>query len=146
MEVLHTLETIHTIESSLDEELSYHYLESFNKTSLDYHKYTFPEYNYEDIKNLINRYACFCASILDFKTNKSYTSPFPLQIFRYLMMSDGTWATYYSKYKDLGYVVEGAHWSNGLYYQVRQDKRHPFDVHQVVFYLDSNTRYTYNFP
>lgn len=146
MEVLHTLDNIHNIESSLDEELSYHYLRSFNLTSESYHKYTFPDYSYSDIKNLVNRYACFCASILDFNTNKSYTSPFPLQVFRYLMMPDGSWSYYYRRNKNLGYVIEGAHWSNGLFYQVRADAQHPFDIYQVVLYLDSNTRYTYKFP
>jgi len=143
---LHTLDNIHSIESTLDEELSYHYLSSFTNSSLLFYKYSYPDLLYSHIRTLVNEFTCFCSSILDFNSGRSYTSPVPLQVFRYLMLEDGSWSNYYSRYNNSGYVVEGAHWSNGLFYQVRQDSRQPFETYEVNLYIDSLTKTMYNFP
>ena len=45
-----------------------------------------------------------------------------------------------------GYIVEGLQWSNGLVYQVREDKKEQFQIYQIVLIIDSLTKTMYNYP
>lgn len=48
--------------------------------------------------------------------------------------------------KKPGYVVEGAYWSNGMFYQVREDKQEDFEIYEISLYVDRLTQLTAKFP
>lgn len=143
--LIHSLENLHTIESSLDEEDSYILLQYLNISPLYSEKYVFPPIPHLVVSAIATSFSFFSAKIKDKKTNQLYSSNIPLTIFRYLMLPDGTWSYYYTVRRKVGYVVEGMQWSNGYFYQVREDKEQDFEVHQITLSIDSFTKRLYNF-
>ncbi len=147
--IVHTLENLHLIDSRLDEENSYYFLQDSLLHSFNWHKYEYPTLSYDEIETLCINFSCFSAKVKDAKLGKLLSSLVPLVTFRYLMLSDGTWSNYYTIRRKPGYVVEGMQWSNGLIYQVRQDiknNKESFETYQVVLLIDEPTKVLYNFP
>jgi len=147
--IVHTLENLHLIDSRLDEENSYHFLKDSLLHSFNWHKYEYPNLNYDVIEALCINFSCFCAKIKDLKAEKLLSSLVPLVTFRYLMLSDGSWSNYYAIRRKPGYVVEGMQWSNGLIYRVRQDVKNDsniFQTYQVVLLINETTKILHNFP
>ena len=71
---------------------------------------------------LSSNFALFYAKVKDLKSEESFQTNRPIHIFRYIMLEDGSWSNYYAVRKKHGFVVEGMYWSNGMIYQVREDK------------------------
>lgn len=143
--LIHSLENLHTIESSLDEEDSYILLQYLNISPIYSEKYIFPPISQLIVSAIATSFSFFSAKIKDQKTNQLYSSNIPLTIFRYLMLPDGTWSYYYTVKRKVGYVVEGMQWSNGYFYQVREDKEQDFKLYQINLSIDSFTKRLYNF-
>ena len=84
--------------------------------------------------------------VKDSNSNQSYLSNVPIHVFRYLMLNDGTWSYYYTPKRKPGYVVEGYCWSNGLIYQVREDKTQNFQTYEVILLIDGYVKSLHSFP
>jgi hypothetical protein len=97
------------------------------------------------MSQLCNSFSIFNAKIKDTK-GKSYHSYFPLGVFRYMIHEDLSYSNYYTPRRKPGYVVEGSYWSNGMYYQVREDDNENIQIHQIVFYVDELTRKMSRYP
>jgi len=144
--IIHSIQNVHLKESKLDEEDSYNFLQEYLSTNSHYYKYSYPDISKDEIYTLISTFCFFCATVKDLSTNKSYPSNIPITIFRYLLLDDGTWSLYYTVRKKRGRVVEGMQWSNGLFYQVREDKKDGFELHEATLLVDAVTKTMYNFP
>ena len=142
--LVHSLENLHTIESKLDEEDSYIYLQNLNVSYKYSERYSFPPISRPIVSAIATSFCFFSAKIKDASTNQLYSSNIPLTVFRYLMLEDGSWSYYYTVKRKPGYVVEGMQWSNGFLYQVREDKDKDFEVYQINLSIDSFTRRLYN--
>lgn len=141
-----TLQTIHLMESTIDDEESYYFLIEYYRQKILHYIYRYPMYSYEDIATLVNNYTLFCARVKDTKTNQKYVSNFPIGVFRYMLHDDMSWSPYYTVRRKPGYVVEGAYWSNGMFYQVRDDAKKDFTIHEVTLMIDSLTQKMHAFP
>lgn len=147
--VVHTLENLHLVDSRLDEENSYYFLQDALLHSSHFYSYEYPTLDYSIIETLSINFSCFSAKIKDKKSNKMLNSLIPLVVFRYLMLEDGSWSHYDTTSRKPGYVVEGMYWSNGLIYRVREDVKNnsqPFKTHQIVLLIDESTKVLHNFP
>lgn len=151
--LIRTLHTVHLIESDIDEEDSFAYLQHNYLNNYLYYKYSAPDiYDFDEIDKMSSEFCLFLGKVQD--NNAQYLlSPIPLFTFRYIMLQDGTPSSYYAVRKKEGYVVEGFSWSNGLTYQVRQDVKvingeytSPFEIYQRVLYIDHTTKTLYNYP
>lgn len=144
--IIHSIQNVHLKESKIDEEDSYHFLNEYLSSSTHFHKYSFPPLTKEEMISLVSNFSFFCAKIKDSTNEKLYSSNIPLTIFRYLLLPDDTWSHYYTVHKKQGRVVEGMQWSNGLFYQIREDTENHFEVYEIVLLIDSLTKTMYNFP
>lgn len=141
-----TLQSIHRFESTLEEDDSYYFLSEYIKEKVLHYIYKYPAYNLTDISTLVNKFTLFSAKVRDTIDNKSYSSNIPIGIFRYVLLEDLSWSRYYTVKRKPGYIVEGAYWSNGMFYQVREDIQQDFDVYEVTLMIDSITQKIYSFP
>jgi|694.fasta_scaffold25775_12 hypothetical protein len=145
--LIYNINNLHLIDSTITDEESYYLLNSYIEQKKDsYHIYTYPDFSLKEIYNLINAFCLFFAYIKDIKENKKYISNVPLGVFRYILLEDLTSAPYYAVKRKSGYIVEGMYWSNGVIYQVREDKKEDFEIHQIVLILDSLTKRLHNYP
>ena len=147
--VVHTLENLHLVDSRLDEENSYYFLQEALTHSSSFYMYEYPTLDYSTIETLCINFSCFSAKVKHKESNKLLSSLVPLVTFRYLMLSDGSWSNYDTISRKPGYVVEGMYWSNGLIYRVRDDVKNisqQFKTHQVVLLIDESTKILRNFP
>lgn len=141
-----SLQSLPHFESTLDESDSYYFLAQYFQEKVLHFIYRYPAYSYDDIANLVNNFTFFCSKVKDTQTGKSYSSNIPVGFFRYILLEDMTWAPYYAVRRKPGYVVEGAYWSNGMFYQVREDKDKDFEVYEVTLMIDPLTQKMYSFP
>jgi hypothetical protein len=144
--LIHSLQNLHQIDATLDEEDSFIFLREYNLTKNLYYKYDYPTLNKDLIETLVANFCFFYAKIKDSTNEKLYSSNIPLNVFRFVLLEDGNYAPYYTVRRKPGYIVEGLHWTNGLVYQVREDKKDEFEVYQIVIFVDSLTKTMYNFP
>lgn len=144
--LIHSIQNIHLIDSKIDEEDSYILLSELNNSSLYPEEYTFPSLDQSQVFSLVTDFCFFCGKVKDANTKKYYTSNIPLTVFRYIMLEDGSYSQYYTLRKKPGYVVEGMHWSNGYFYQVRENTLQDFTVYKISLFIDSFTKKMYNFP
>lgn len=142
----YNIHNLHLRDATLDEEMSFGYLNWYLTENKYNYSYNSPPVDLDSLYILISNFALFYAKIKILKTNESIYSNKPLYIFRYLMLQDGSWSQYYAVRRKPGYVVEGMAWSNGLFYQVREDKNKDFEIYQTHLTVDSITKTMYNFP
>ena len=148
-QMLFTPQLIPLAESTLCEEDSFYLLSTFEKSFPNYIKYSVSDtFSIESIINISTLFATFHSRIkISQSSTDSIASVVPLDVFRYKMLEDGS--SYYTKtppssYKP-GYIVEGAWWSNGMFYAVREES--VFDVYlDAVLYVDQYTKGLYNYP
>lgn len=137
--LLHTPENLHTIDSTLVEEDSYHYLNKYLRDHSHYEKYSYPEKSLDAITTDAINFCLFSAKI---KVGKELIHSFkPLAIVRYVLHEDLTYSNYYTNHRQPGYIVEGYVWTNGLLYQVRQDKPNNFKIYERTILVDNPTAY-----
>jgi len=144
--LLHSLHNLHTVESTLDESDSYIFLSNFLFDKKHYYTYKYPDISYEDIHSLTSKFCVFCAKVKDAHTNSTYISNVPIHVLRYVLLQDGSWSFYYTPKRKLGYIVEAFCWSNGLLYQVREDKPFDFEVYEITLLIDGYTKSLHSFP
>lgn len=144
--LLCTLQTIHRFDATHEEQESYYFLNEYIRQKFLYYTYRYPNYNFDDIVSLVNNFTLFCAKVRDAKTNQKHSSNIPLGVFRYVLLEDMTWSPYYTVRRKPGYVVEGAYWSNGMFYQVREDAKDNFEVYEVNLMIDPFTQKMHSFP
>jgi len=144
--LLHSLHNLHSSEANMDESDSYVFLSQFLLDKKHYYTYKYPELSYEDISSIVSKFCIFCAKVKDSKTENLYLSNVPIHIFRYVLLEDGSWSYYYTPKRKPGYIVEGFCWSNGLLYQVREDKLQNFSTYEVNLMIDGYTKSLHSFP
>lgn len=155
-QMLYTPQLISLAESTLCEEDSFYLLSNFEQTFSNYEKYSVSdELNIESIINVITTFSTFHSRIkISQNSTDSIASVVPLDVLRYKMLEDQSFhyvKTAPSSYKP-GYIVEGAWWSNGMYYVVREEsisksESSPSDMFlDAVLYIDQYTKGLYNYP
>lgn len=142
----YNLHTIHLQESTLDEEDSFYFLHHYNLNKKLNYIYRYPDIDLNTIYILSSNFAFFYGRIYEKGTNNFFQTNTPLNVFRYLMLEDGSWSNFYTLKKKPGYVVEGMYWSNGMMYQVREDKKSDFEIYEIILSIDSLTKTMHNFP
>lgn len=143
---VHTLSTLPHIESSYDEEDSYYVLNELIGSFKDSLLYdSNKNINSESIISLCNTYCLFHASVT-YKDIRNFKINIPLAVFRFIMLEDLSWSLYEARKREPGYVVEGMFWTNGMIYQVREDKETDFEIHQICLYVDRSTARLNNYP
>jgi hypothetical protein len=141
--VLHTPETIFLIEATVSEDTSYYLhqncLENFSFV------YDNSKYYLDQVMSMINSFAVFHSKIsLSEISRQRVSSRIPLEVFRYKLLSDGSWyyvKTIPSKHKD-GKIVEGALWSNGMFSVTREKGT----VVEASLHIDEYTKEFYSYP
>jgi hypothetical protein len=144
---VHTLFTLPYIESFYDEEDSHYILNEIIKEFSDFAVYDSKNelLSLDTVIAIANNYALFHASITHGDAKNLYIN-LPLAVFRYIMLEDLSWSFYDTIRRKPGYVVEGMFWTNGMVYQVREDKEKDFEVYQICVYIDKQTVRKYNYP
>jgi hypothetical protein len=142
---LHTVDTLPFIDSTVDEDTSYHIHSSYEQVFPFSIKYDSADYSIERVISLINTFAVFHGRIkIDHDLEHTVSSKIPLEVFRYKKLDDGS--IYYvntipSKHKN-GHVVEGAFWSNGMFVISRRNNI----TSLATLYIDQKTKDLYNYP
>lgn len=142
---LHTPYTIRFIDATISEESSF-YLHTNYEVSFPFSaKYDNTKYTLEQLLGLINNFCIFHAKVkLTSESKQNIHSPIPIEVFRYKLLEDGSWYsvnTAPSKHKD-GQIVEGALWSNGLFYIIRNEDL----VTDAALYIDQLTKDFNQYP
>jgi hypothetical protein len=141
-----SLQTIHLMDANLEEDESHYFITEYYNQKILHYLYRFPDRSFDDITSLVNNFTYFCAKVKDNTTKLKYSSNIPIGVFRYVLLEDLSWSPYYTVRRKPGLIVEGAYWSNGMFYQVREDKKEDFDVYEVVLMVDPLTQKMYSFP
>jgi len=144
-QLLHSLTELPYTPSTIDEESSYWISQNYETENPGHIRYTDADFSQPMLTKMCDTFAVFQAKVQDLE-GKIYQSYFPINVFRYILQEDMTWTYYYTPRKKPGYVVEGAYWSNGMFYQVREDKQEDFEVYEISLYVDRLTQLTAKFP
>jgi hypothetical protein len=148
---VHSPYMLFRVDETMDEQSSYNFLSMYELSFPYYHHYTKDDYPLDSLVSAINTFSMFHGrvKILSDETMKhSVVSALPLDVFRYKMLSDGSWyfvKTTRSRRKE-GYIVEGASWSNGMYYVVREEQNSSGIFIDAHLYIDQYTKDLYSYP
>lgn len=146
LSLFQTLDNIHVIDATLDESDSYYFLHEYQKENYLFYRYSSPDiYSFNELDIMSKNFCMFFAKVRDISGNV-LCSPIPINVFRFMLMADGSYSNYYTPKRKSGYVVEGMYWSNGMTYQVREDKKDDFEIYQKVLFIDSLTKTLHNYP
>lgn len=146
--LLHTPELLFSIDSTIDEESSYNLVSLYRSTFTLNHNYDSKSYTLEQLLYLSTQFAIFSGRVKISSKQDSSTiaSKVPLEVFRYKMLDDGSW--YYAKTTPRnhkpGYIVEGALWTNGMYYLVRTEDTK--QILEITLSLDQYTKDIHGYP
>ena len=143
--MIHNLvDSIENKDSSFDPENSYYFLRDYILYK-PWHVYSTRDYSFDVVSHLSKLFTSSQGQV--FLTELDPNSPTiwasaPLGIFRYRMDSNNFWQEigYLDKIK--GYIVEGAYWNNGFFYQVK-DKQNTIEMN---LFIDDQTSIRYNYP
>jgi hypothetical protein len=144
-QLLHTLTELPYTPATVDEETGYYITQIYESENPEFIKYTTDQFDIFAMSQLCNSFAAFTAKVKNTE-GKMYQSYFPLGVFRYMLHEDLSYSNYYAPKRKPGYVVEGSYWSNGMFYQVREDDNKNLQIHQIVFYVDELTRKMSKYP
>jgi hypothetical protein len=134
------------LEATMDESDSFWFLQKWQEEFPDSYYYNSHLHGFDIVSFLANRFVLFCSKV-EIPNKLTFFSPLPLSVFRYLMVEDlNSWDYYTFTNKRNGYVVEGANWSNGLLYQVRNHDLDNINVIQTVLLLSKEAKILNNFP
>jgi len=146
--LLHTPELLFSIDSTIDEESSYNLISLYRPTFILNHYYDSKSYTLEQLLYLTTQFAVFSGRVKISSRQDSPTiaSKVPLEIIRYKMLDDGSW--YYAKTTPRnhkpGYIVEGALWTNGMFYLVRTEDTK--QILEVTLSIDQYTKDLHGYP
>jgi predicted restriction endonuclease len=142
---LHTPETISDVEATISEDSSHYLHTNYEATFPFYTKYDNSKYTIDQVVYLATQFSIFHSKVkLGGDTPQSVTSRIPIEVFRYKRLEDGSWysvKTAPSKYKE-GDIVEGAFWSNGMFYIVKKNT----SIIEAALYIDQYTKDYYKYP
>jgi predicted restriction endonuclease len=142
---LHTPETISEVEATISEDSSYYLHTNYESTFPFYTKYDNSKYSIDQILYLATQFSVFHSKVkLGGETPQSVTSRIPIEVFRYKRLEDGSWysvKTAPSKHKE-GDIVEGAFWSNGMFYIIKRND----SIIEAALYIDQYTKDYYKYP
>jgi hypothetical protein len=142
-ELILNVDSISKLDPTLYEEDSYGFL-AVNQFS-NWYIYDSDEIGLDTTKALVNNFMAFHGKIYFPKNQKivdSFWSAIPLGIFRYKMLHDGTCDLVNDYRKIPGYIVEGAYWTNGFFYLVRDQD----SIIQIKLFLDKDTKEIQLYP
>lgn len=143
--VLCVPETISEIDSTISEESSFYLHKNYEKEFPNHVKYDNSKLTIDEILNLINTFAIFHAKVKIFDSVDKYIpSKVPIEVFKYKELEDGSYypiRTLPHKHKE-GLVIEGALWSNGMFF-VKKNKENIIDA---VLCIDQYTKDLYRYP
>lgn len=142
----YTMHTLHMHDATLDEEDSYTFLSLYFLEKTFRYTYKYPNIPINDIYILSSNFALFYAKIKDNKNDYIMSTNVPIHVFRYVMHEDGSWSNFYTLKRKPGLIVEGMYWSNGMMYQVREDKDTDFKIYEIALSIDSYTKTMHLFP
>lgn len=130
--------------SDFDAESSYHFLKNLFHHQ-NWHCYSSDNFGLSSLETLIRLFVRSHAHVNLVNTKQNSPNIFslePLGIFRYRMDSNNFWQEigYLNKY--IGYIVEGAYWSNGFFYKVIDEKKFV----ELKLCVDETTFIRYNYP
>jgi hypothetical protein len=142
--IYNLVDIIDTKDSTFDSEDSYYFLRDYILYK-PWHVYSTEHYSVEIVSHLCKLFTAGHGQVflvhLDSNTPTIWSSA-PLGIFRYRMDSNNFWQEigYLNKIK--GYIVEGAYWNNGFFYQVKDEKK----LIEMKLFIDDQTSIRYNYP
>lgn len=143
--MIHNLvDNISDKDSTLDSENSYYFLRDYILYK-PWHVYSTKHYSSDVVFHLCKLFTSSQGQV--FLAHLNPNSPMiwssaPLGIFRYRMDNDNYWQEvgYLNKIK--GYLVEGAYWNNGFFYQVKDKET----IIEMNLFIDDQTSIRYNYP
>ena len=147
-----TPRTLSKLPSSWNEEKSYFFLEYY-LSSQNWCCYSTKSFSNDYVLAVTDLYTMSHARI-DHPTKKGFDfwSMTPINIFRYKLTASGFYEIlqYPHPSDDVpGYIVEGAYWSNGFYYQVMSSSDQSVDYLQRVIelncFIDASTHKRYGY-
>lgn len=139
--------------SSWNEEKSFDFLQ-FIYSYQNWYSYTTKELDKETVLRLTDIFSLSHGKIIHPEhSSLDFWSIEPINVFRYRMTAD----QYFEKiryanpkYNVDGYIVEGAYWSNGFYYQVIDDNisldNYVNEIHELNLFIDKATFQIQNYP
>lgn len=137
------VESISVLDATLYEEDSYGFL-AVNQFA-NWYVYDSDQLGLPFTKALADKFVAFHGKIYFPKHQQildGFWSAIPLGILRYKMLSDGS-PYLVDDYKNIpGYIVEGAYWTNGFVYLVREDK----NIIQIKLFIDKETKEIQLYP
>jgi hypothetical protein len=129
------------IESSYDEEDSHYFLENIQKDQ-SWYLYSSRDYSIDQITSAIESFITLQATVkLKNELFNNFWTPKPIGAFRYKMTNDNSWAEISKLDPNLGFLVQGAYWSNGFYYLVSNDDF----LLEANLFVDLFTKEQYNY-
>lgn len=146
--LLHTPELLFSIDSTIDEESSYNLISLYRPTFILNNYYDSKSYTLEQLLYLATQFAIFSGRVKISSKQDSPTiaSKVPLEVFRYKMLDDGSWycAKTTPRNHKPGYIVEGALWTNGMFYLVRTEDTK--QILEVTLSVDQYTKDLHGYP
>lgn len=143
MTYLYSIDILDSLDSSFYEEESKDFLIFYQL----YKQWTVYDSFYHDpetVLTLTENFINFHGKINfpdDIPIKEGYWTTVPLGVFRYRMLSDGSWHIIEFSSKD-GYIVDGMYWSNGFFYRVKDKDR----IIQLKLFVDSDTKFLHSYP
>lgn len=147
-QVIYSPEIIYFSEATLCESDSFYLLSHYKESFPNNVEYTTKDLPLPELIKMATIFSTFHGRISVSETShNTIPSIVPIDTFRYKMLEDQSW--YYltkrpSAYKP-GYIVEGAIWSNGMYYIVRDEDNYA-DILDIYLSVDPYTKSLYNYP
>lgn len=134
------LEKTSIMEPTMDEEDSHFFLRE--SLSEQWYSYTSKDHSLDDVVKAIENFILLhaCIFLPEVGLGKFWT-PTPLEVFKYVMDSEGNWNPISEFNPFNGYKVQGCYWANGFYYLVSYDNF----LLEANLYVDFHTKETYNY-
>lgn len=137
-------DTLKDTEATHDSEASFNFLKEYIFYT-NWNFYSSKHYSSDLVLYLVKSFCLAHGQInlLNLEKNaNSIWSINPLGIFRYRMDSNNFWQEVGYLNKINGFLVEGAYWNNGFFYQVVDGK----NVIEINLFIDENTKVRYKYP
>lgn len=140
-----SLDFFPTMEPSLYEEDSYHFLQYY-QTHKDWYVYDSNQLGLNVVKHIANTFCAFHGKVpfpQEVSDTNTYWSTYPLGVFKFKLLSDMSCGLAIPENKTPGYIVVGTYWDNGFVYCV-------FDLDenciQIKLFIDQHTKLTRDYP
>lgn len=137
-------DSIKQTDATHDAESSFYFLKEYFFYT-DWNVYSSKHYS-SDVVTYLTKSFCLAhgqINLLSIEENSnSIWSINPLGVFRYRMDQNNFWQEVGYLNKINGYLVEGAYWNNGFFYQVTDNK----NLIEINLFIDETTKIRYKYP